>query len=153
MVITGDGDLIKLEGVLLPALCHNIGFPTASPMRRPGWPTEDMYHTANSEDKGLRWWKSSGSVKRADKMRSAATSGATSWVQNLTRLPNWKRQWPKNSPLESVKCTLLGYLYINVTLKLVFQKIIMGWRNGSVVKSSGCSSRSPGFKFQQKHET
>jgi hypothetical protein len=120
-------------------------------MRRPGWPTEDMYHTANSEDKGLRWWKSSGSVKRADKMRSAATSGATSWVQNLTRLPNWKRQWPKNSPLESVKCTLLGYLYINVTLKLVFQKIIMGWRNGSVVKSTDCSSRCPEFNSQQRH--
>jgi hypothetical protein len=26
-----------------------------------------------------------------------------------------------------------------------------GWRNGSEVKSSDCSSRNPEFKFQQPH--
>lgn len=54
VVITGDVDLVKLEGSCCLPCVTRWGFLTASPMRRQGWPTEDMYHTANSANKGLK---------------------------------------------------------------------------------------------------
>ena len=32
-----------------------------------------------------------------------------------------------------------------------FQNLRLGWRDGSVVTSTGCSSRGPGFSSQQPH--
>ena len=33
----------------------------------------------------------------------------------------------------------------------MFKILYMGWRDGSVVKSTDCSSRGPEFNFQQPH--
>jgi hypothetical protein len=40
--------------------------------------------------------------------------------------------------------------YVNTFFKNLKKKIIpLGWRDGSVVKSTDCSSEGPEFKFQQ----
>lgn len=44
-----------------------------------------------------------------------------------------------------------GYLVYGIFLQQ--SEWTGGWRDGSVVKSSGCSSRGPGLNFQQSHDS
>ena len=37
------------------------------------------------------------------------------------------------------------------TILVGIEKVASGWRDGSVVKSTGCSSRGPGFSSQHPH--
>jgi len=36
-------------------------------------------------------------------------------------------------------------------LELVFESLSLGWRDGSAVRSTDCSSRGPEFNSQQPH--
>jgi hypothetical protein len=36
-------------------------------------------------------------------------------------------------------------------MKLILESKLWGWRDGSVVRSTGCSSRGPEFNFHQPH--
>jgi hypothetical protein len=42
-------------------------------------------------------------------------------------------------------------LYVTEKTVTEFKRKIVGWRDGSVVKSTACSSGDPEFNFQQPH--
>jgi hypothetical protein len=45
----------------------------------------------------------------------------------------------------------MGFGLLRFYVHLFVKNFVSGWKDGSVVKSTDCSSRSPEFNFQQLH--
>lgn len=143
------------------------GSPTASSERSPGWVgwstgrqalllsahrlTHKTNHTGwagGSNQDQLQWH-----ITR----RSASTGVTMFSVQNLWFVfSGWKRQGPKNLPLNSANCTLLSFLYINIKLKWPFKRFnielrpIVATLNGDYSPLEFLSSTWKSASFDQK---
>lgn len=65
-----------------------------------------------------------------------------------------KKLYPLSNPVSSIAFSKnYIYLFIYVHTFIFFFKLHLGWRDGSGVKGTGCTSRGPGFCSQHLHSS